>query len=393
MELKRLVLEVVPGLESVACGELEENFGLEGSPLLPGRVVVPLAPEDVGPVVRALSSGARCLDRVGILLRDERGAGTLEEIGELAASVEFQRLWAAGTSFAVRARRKGRQSFHSPAIERTVGSAINRVLRAARGRPGNVDLESPDVVVRADLRDQRLLLWLDTTGYRALHRRSYREYNHMASMRPTVANLLLRLSGWTGEGALVDPFCGSATIPIEAALCARGRAPAEFRGEGWLWQRHPWLQEGPEWPPVPSGREGGTGALLILGVERYANHLQGGLRNAARAGVQEAITLYEGKAERLPDIVTDTGIDPAGGTVVTNPPFGRRVGDTSMLASLYGEAARACADVGVATIVTIAERSKPMEEALDGAGFELEAVLPVIYGSTPATVFKAVSRR
>lgn len=387
--MERLLVTTVPGFEEVAEDELRRDFGLEPELLAPGRLVADL-PEgaDMSATVRTLNRWSRCPDRVGILLLDCEGAADLESVREIATSLDYTELFPPRQSFAVRATRSGEQPFRSPDVARVVGTAINEVIRGRTGSPGRVDLEEPDAIVRADLDAERLLLWLDTTGYDALHVRDYRRHAHMASMRPTVANLLLRLADWRGE-PLVDPFCGSATVLIEALLRRQGSAPARHRGRGWAWQRSEWLSAGDAGgaegrPPMPSG-----GPATALGIERFASHLQGGWENAARAGVTDGLRLHEGLAQETDRIADRHDIDLAGGTVVTNPPFGRRVGSTGILDELYGEACRSWARAGIARVATLAERRDCMRRALEGAGYEVRRAMAVVYGSIPVTVFLA----
>jgi putative N6-adenine-specific DNA methylase len=162
-----------------------------------------------------------------------------------------------------------------------------------------------------------------------LHRRGWRQATAKAPLRETLAAALLAASEWDGIAPLVDPFCGSGTIPIEAALLARRMAPGA--GRSFAAER---------WPGV-SGAVGGklrdqlAAASLgrapgaIVGADRDAGAIAAALSNAERAGVQQDVTFEERSISALEL--------PEGGPgwVVSNPPYGVRVGDTDRVRDLW----------------------------------------------------------
>jgi 23S rRNA G2445 N2-methylase RlmL len=92
----------------------------------------------------------------------------------------------------------------------------------------SVDKDDPDLGIRVQLVRDRCTLLVDTSGP-SLHKRGWRRYQGRAPLAETFAAALLMLSGWDRRAPLVDPFCGSGTILVEAALYAAGRAPGAFR--------------------------------------------------------------------------------------------------------------------------------------------------------------------
>jgi putative N6-adenine-specific DNA methylase len=192
--------------------------------------------------------------------------------------------------------------------------------------------EQPDedaqlFVVRL-LRD-RCTVSADTSGA-LLHRRGYRQATAKAPLRETLAAALIAASGWDASAPLVDLLCGSGTIPIEAALQARGIAPGAAR--------HFAVER---WPGVPSEiaarvrREivasKRTGRLpTISGSDRDAGAIAGAAANAKRAGVADDVTLTVGALSTV-ELVGSRG------WVVTNPPYGVRVGDADRVRDLWAQ--------------------------------------------------------
>lgn len=399
--MHRLVLTTMPGLEEVAEGECRE-LGLSGLQVEPGRVLARCEDGELAATVRRLNAEARCLDRVGVVLLEATVSG-LDEAEAAIHEAPLEKWVAAGKSFAVRAVRRGGHGFQSPELAGAVGAAVIDSLRTRRGDRAPVDLDDPDVVLRVDLEDDRMLVWIDTTGYRALHERSWRGYLHMASMRPTVANLLLRLAGWGRDDGrvLVDPFCGGGTIPIEAASILDGQSSGRQRPFPWAWERVPRLAansgtgdrpfdlagDSAVDPPPPGNDEA---PRRIVGVERFRRHLDGAIANARLAGVAGRIRFVGGLAERL-ERHGPRGFF-AGALVVTNPPFGRRVASPRRMARTYAAAATSWAEAGVERVVTLTVLADAMHEALDGAGFGVERALPAVYGRSAVTVFVAGAR-
>lgn len=150
----------------------------------------------------------------------------------------------------------------------------------------------------------RCTLKIDTTGEH-LHKRGWRIESGSAPVRETLAARMLRLAGWEPGEALVDPMCGSGTIVIEAASRAAGLAPGRLRTfacESW------WRSEAmPSMTAVPT---------LIEGSDRARGAVEVATRNAARAGVDIALSVTPAREAKAP---APTGL------LVANPPYDRRV--------------------------------------------------------------------
>ena len=167
----------------------------------------------------------------------------------------------------------------------------------------------------------------DSSG-ELLHRRGYRQALGKAPLRETLAAAMLLAAEYDGTGPLVDPFCGSGTIPIEGALIARGIPPGihrRFAFEHW-----------PGFEPAlwDSVRAAGRARMRdrapapILGWDRDAGAVAAALSNAERAGVGADVALAQGAISGLM-------VPPGPGLIATNPPYGVRLGEAGDLRDLY----------------------------------------------------------
>ncbi len=169
-----------------------------------------------------------------------------------------------------------------------------------------------------------------------LHMRGYREALAKAPLRETLAATLIRASGWHWDAPLVDPMCGAGTIAIEAALIARRipaglsrseRSPRPFAFESWPGHDSAaWKQE------VDAARSHiiEHSPVRILASDRDAGAIQAALSNAARAGVENDIEVEQ---RAISDIARPDGSQ--SGSLLCNPPYGKRVGEEAGLRNLY----------------------------------------------------------
>jgi putative N6-adenine-specific DNA methylase len=174
---------------------------------------------------------------------------------------------------------------------------------------------------------------IDTSG-ELLHRRGYRLAIAKAPLRETLAAGLVLASGWDCTSPLLDPFCGSGTIAIEAALIARQIPPGRSRNFAFM----NWPDFQPEhWtkiinslsPQTGNDHSGHSGDVKIFASDRDAGAIQIAISNAERAGVSQHIEFTQRSV---------SAIDPGGkGWLVTNPPYGVRVSENKDLRNLYAQ--------------------------------------------------------
>ena len=391
--MTKLIATTAVGLEHIAAQDLCDSFGFPAIAAQNGAVCInipgPATCPEVVDTIKTLNYWSRSLNRVGIIL-GEGSCTDLDACYQLALGADFSSLIDSDQSFAIRPLRKGQHPFTSIDLGRAVGQAVIDSVSEAKGERLAVDLDEPEVILRAGLFGDEFRLWLDTTGDMPLHRRSYRKQHHPASLMPSLAYLMLRIANWTG-GSLIDPMCGIATIPIEAALYARGIPPGQFRTGGWAYERLRWLDPTP--PPsasvdgeAPSPLVDVGSRLNILGIERFDRHLQGAWLNIAEAGLSDELRIVQGDAADLESVLDDTESYPV---AVLNPPYGRRVGSRGQTEILYDHFCQSAQRSGIRRIVIITELLRAMERSLRDAEYQITAHHPVMYGNLSAVVFVA----
>jgi tRNA (guanine6-N2)-methyltransferase len=391
--MAKLIATTAIGLEGPAAQDLRESFGLPAVAARNGAVTIsfpgPAPRPEVIDAIKVLNTWSRSLNRVGVVLC-EGPCSDLDACYELASSADFSSLIDPGQSFAIRPLRKGHHHFTSIDLGRAVGQAVIDSVVEATGKRQTVDLDAPDVILRAALHGDEFRLWLDTTGDMPLHRRSYRKQHHPASLMPSLAYLMLRIANWSG-GALIDPMCGIATIPIEAALYARCVPPAQFRSGGWAYERLHWVDPSPQLSGssavmTPGPLVDPSSRLDILGIERFERHLQGAWLNIAEAGLTDDLRIVQGDAADLESVLDGSDTYPL---AVLNPPYGRRVGSRGQTEILYDRFCESARRSGIQRIVVITELLRAMERSLREADYQITAQHPVMYGDLRAVIFVA----
>jgi len=337
------------GLEIILAAELT-GLGLKPTATEPGGVSLAGTLETVARLDLNLRTAHRVLVRVARF--EARHFSTLER---LARALPWDRFVAPRTRVHFRVTSKKSKLFHEDAIaerlESAVAGSVSRV--AALRSAADLDALEMDVttlpatqrfVVRV-FRD-RVTISADASGAR-LHRRGYRQETAKAPLRETLAAAMLLASGWEGDRPLIDPFTGSGTIPIEAALLARRIAPGlarRFAAE--------------RWPSMPAGiwdearnearaRVRSSVGAPILGGDRDAGAIAAAEANAQRAGVAGDVRFVTRSVSALATTAPNAA-------VVTNPPYGDRIGDRAGLRDLYarlGTVARERLPAGTVTLL------------------------------------------
>ena len=169
-------------------------------------------------------------------------------------------------------------------------------------------------------------LYLDTSGA-GLHKRGYRAQGNAAPLRETLAAGLVTLTHYRGRDFIWDPFCGSGTIPIEAAYIALNRAPGLMRG--FAAEKFPWA--GPElWRQVRTEAmdKEFRGQYRILGSDNDPKCISLAMSNARKAGVGKVIEFKDGDATKV-DLPAQEGV------LIANPPYGQRMLEQKSAQKLY----------------------------------------------------------
>lgn len=364
-----------PGLEDVAAGEVRELLGVDAERLYRGTIGF----EADERATYELNYRSRTLHRVGVVLVDRafEGLDDLEDLDRVGAAVRalpIAEYVDADRTFGIRPTRHGDHEFTSMDLGDVTGQAVIDAYREATGERLAVDLDDPDVILRAFVRDDHFYFALDTTGEESLHHRHYRVCEHNSPLRPTIGAAMLRLAGYEAGDRLLDPMCGSGTILTEAALSATGDPPgahresfavrrlATFDPERFRRVRSAASERRRE-RPAPADLAGS-----IRGTDVRERWIRCARENLAAAGVDEAVGLEHGDATERP---VDADL------VVSNLPFGIRTPvDLRELYAGFSERLRA-GDWNRAVLLT----TRP--EFLD---LTPTAVIDVRYGRLDASV-------
>ena len=174
--------------------------------------------------------------------------------------------------------------------------------------------------------NDRVQLYLDTSGS-GLHKRGYRAVGNDAPLRETLAAAMVQLTHYRGRDFIWDPFCGSGTIPIEAALIARNRAPGmnrRFAAEAFSWV------EPAIWGDVRTEAKDREfhGKYQILGSDNDPKCISLSIANARKAGVGDCICFRDGDATKM-DLPAQEGC------LICNPPYGQRMLEQQSAQRLY----------------------------------------------------------
>lgn len=305
---------VAPGLEAITARELEA-LGLVPDVTEPGGVEFQATREQLYAANLRLRTASRIVVRIARF-----HARTFFELERHAARVPWAEFMAPGAAVAFHVTSRKSKLYHHGAIE-------ERLARAATGRGSEPGGPSALFVVRV-LRDQ-VTISADSSG-ELLHRRGYRQATAKAPLRETLAAAMLLASGWDGVAPLVDPFAGSGTIPIEAALIARRIAPGLQRRFAFEhWPRF----DAAAWERVRARAASEVLAAApgpIIGADRDAGAIRAATGNAERAGVSADV---EWRRAPLSTLAPPRGR----GWLITNPPYGVRVGERRRLDELYAE--------------------------------------------------------
>jgi len=252
-------------------------------------------------------------------------ARRFEALVRETAKLPWKRLMGEAARFEVRARCRKSKLHHSGAVEERVVKAIV----GARGEGGGDD---PPFRIGCRLFRDEVTLSMDLTG-EPLFKRGYRQATAKAPLREDLARALLSLSGWDRAMPLLDPFCGSGTIAIEAARMALGLLPGGQRA--FDFERAAFYDRGrfeAAKGALAARLEEGRVEPQIRAADRDAGAVKSATENAARAGVADVIT-FENAALGKASFFVDPPTVPS--LVATNPPHGRRVGDPKTLRRLY----------------------------------------------------------
>lgn len=267
----------------------------------------------------------RSADRV-LLKMAEFEAREFEELFQRTKALDWEQLVPLDGKFTVTGTSVKSRLHSVPACQKIVKKAIVEKLKEF------YDVETfPETgaqyTVKVTILKDRVTLTIDTSGA-GLHKRGYRQADVAAPIKETLAAALVQLSFWKAGRILVDPCCGSGTIPIEAAMIGRNIAPGlnrSFACEEWeLIEKDIWREEKKAaFQAIDYNVE-----LEIYGYDINGRAVRAAMENAQEAGVDDCI------AFRRQDVAK---LEPTGenGIIIVNPPYGERIGEEAQIKEIY----------------------------------------------------------
>ena len=312
------------GLEGLAGDELRrmkiEDVRVENGRVLFGGDFTAMAKANV-----CLRTGERVL-----LVLSEFPARSFEELFQGILATPLEDFIPKDGAFPVKGHCLNSQLMSVPDCQAIVKKAASRRLGEKYGTSWLPETGTKYQLQFAIMND-RVTLYLDTSGA-GLHKRGYRAVGNEAPLRETLAAAMVQLTHYRGRDFFWDPFCGSGTIPIEAALIAKNRAPGlsrRFAAEGYGWiSTETWAQVRTEARDLEF-----RGNYRILGSDNDPKCISLSMSNARKAGVADCIEFRDGDATKM-NLPAESGI------IVCNPPYGQRMLEQQSAQRLYAALGR-----------------------------------------------------
>lgn len=307
------------GLESVVARELR-GLGYDDVTVENGRVTFTGDEEDIA----KCNIWLRTADRVLIRIADFE-ARDFEELFQGTRDIRWDRIIPVDGAMHVIGRSVGSKLSSVKDCQSIVKKAVIEAMKKSHAIDRFPET-GPLYRIEISLLKDRATLTLDTTG-QGLHKRGYREGAGEAPLRENLAAALVLLSRWSPDRILADPFCGSGTIPIEAAMIGKNIAPGlkrSFASEEWPQiPRHIWDTTRQE----AEGRINDV-AFRILASDNDAKVLKKARENTENAGVGDYIVFQKLSFEEFRSRKKY-------GFIISNPPYGERMGDSKEIERIY----------------------------------------------------------
>lgn len=329
----RIYVSCAPGLEQALKSELEhlKIVSIEN----PEVIAAPAAPqEEKGGLefsgsltdIYTCNLNLRTASRVTVRL-GEFYAAAFSELRKKAGRLPWEQFIQPGQNLQFKVTCHKSRLYHSDAVaERVLGAVNDHFARSSQKSCSAVD-KKPGTLVLVRLVNDLCTISVDSSG-ELLHRRGYRQAVAKAPLRETLAAAMLLYAGWTADVPLIDPFCGSGTIPVEAGLMAENIAPGvarEFAFSSWP------IHQPEIWKKLLTDARKAIHAspeLGIFGYDRDRGAVESSTANASRAGLKVQLHFVQQPVSALEPC-------PGQGWIITNPPYGVRVSQGKDLRDLY----------------------------------------------------------
>lgn len=308
----KLVATSAMGLESIVADEVKE-LGFQTN-TENGKIYF----EGDETAIAKTNMWLRVADRVRIIV-GEFTATTFDDLFEQTKSLPWEQYLPVDAKFPVAGKSVKSTLYSTPDCQAIVKKAIVERLKTAYNRIGFLDETGPLFKLEVSILKDKVTLTIDSSGA-GLHKRGYRVGQGDAPLKETMAAALVKLTRWNPDRPFVDPFCGSGTIAIEAAMIGQQIAPGynrDFSSEEW-----PWMDQG-IWDRIREEAEDIAKydqPLDITGFDVDPRMIKIAQQNAVEAGFMDLIRFEQRD-------VNDLTVEGLNGVLVGNPPYGERLGE------------------------------------------------------------------
>lgn len=325
MEEIELIATSTFGLEAVVKKELMD-LGYKDLKVENGKVTFKANEKDIATTNLWLRSADRVLLKMG-----EFKATSFEELFEKTKTLPWDEWITEDGEFTVEGKSVNSQLYSISDCQAIVKKAVVEKLKTKYNREWFEETGAKFTIEVSLLKDMATLT-IDTSGP-GLHKRGYRVSSVEAPLKETLAAALVQLSYWNKDRFLLDPFCGSGTIPIEAAMIGRNMAPGlnrNFASEEWPRVKKKYWQEARReaWELMDRDTK-----LNILACDIDKKAIKAAKENAESIGLEEDINFV------VKDM-RDLKVYDEYGVIITNPPYGERIGERDYVNKLYRDMGR-----------------------------------------------------
>jgi putative N6-adenine-specific DNA methylase len=358
-----IFIVTAPGLETILREELVEN-GFRKPVVVPGGVTIQGTWPDVWRANVQLRGATRVLARIA-----EFEVTHLADLHRFAARVPWHKYFNRSANITVEAACKRSKIYHSDAAAERVAKAIQESVKVEIAEGGNLA-----VMVRID--KDMCTISLDTSG-ESLHKRGHKEAIAKAPLRENLAAMFLRQAGYRGKEPVVDPMCGSGTFILEAAEMATRLMPGRARSFAF---QHFKTYDSEAFAALRVQIKPIETAHRFIGSDRDDGAIQASTSNAERAGLSRIAQFTKASVSEL------QRPNGAPGLVISNPPYGLRIGDKKPLFTLHAAFGKILKEKFSGWRVAIVTADKELAYAT-GLPF-LPPAAPVNHGGVRVTLFQ-----
>ncbi|TSI09078.1 class I SAM-dependent RNA methyltransferase [Lysinibacillus sp. BW-2-10] len=270
----------------------------------------------------------RVADRVKIVVA-QFPVHTFDQLFESTKAIEWEKYLPVDANFPVSGKSVKSKLFSVPDCQAIVKKAIVEKMKLHYKRLGFLDESGATYKIEVSILKDVATLTIDTSGA-GLHKRGYRQSQGDAPLKETLAAALVKISKWSPTRPFVDVFCGSGTIPLEAAMIGQNIAPGynrEFISEDWTWMKAKiWEDARNEADDLAKYDE----PLEIIGSDIDHRMVSIAQENALEAGFADLITFKQMQATDFTTKFTD-------GVIISNPPYGERIGEKEEIEKVIRE--------------------------------------------------------